>query len=70
VERLFAEITERCVRRGSHTAVTQLENAMLDYLRQRNRNPNPLYGPLTPISFLEKYSGFLNESLTQDTSEA
>src|SRR3984885_10195231 len=26
VERLFAEITERCVRRGSHTAVAQLEN--------------------------------------------
>ncbi len=41
VERLFAEITERCVRRGSHTAVTQLEDAMLDYLRQRNRNPKP-----------------------------
>jgi transposase len=41
VERLFAEITERCVRRGSHTAVAQLERAMLDYLRQRNRAPKP-----------------------------
>ena len=41
VERLFAEITERCVRRGSHTAVAQLETAMLEYLRKRNRDPKP-----------------------------
>lgn len=41
VERLFAEVTERCVRRGSHTSVRQLEQAMLDYLKQRNRDPKP-----------------------------
>jgi transposase len=41
VERLFAEVTERCVRRGSHTAVRALEKAMLDYLDLRNKNPKP-----------------------------
>lgn len=41
VERLFAEVTERCVRRGSHTAVRQLEKALLGYLDQRNKNPKP-----------------------------
>src|SRR5438270_3352076 len=41
VERLFAEVTERCVRRGSHTAVRTLEKAMLDYLDQRNKHPKP-----------------------------
>jgi transposase len=41
VERLFAEVTERCVRRGSHTAVRALEKAMLDYLDQRNQDPKP-----------------------------
>jgi transposase len=41
VERLFAEVTERCVRRGSHTAIRSLEKAMLDYLDQRNKNPKP-----------------------------
>jgi hypothetical protein len=41
VERLFADVTERCVRRGSHTAVRQLEKAMLAYLDQRNQNPKP-----------------------------
>jgi len=30
VERVFAEVTERCVKRGSHTAVKDLEQAMLD----------------------------------------
>src|SRR5215471_3445351 len=42
VERLFAELTERCVRRGSYTAVRALEKAMLDYLDNRNRDPKPL----------------------------
>src|SRR5215510_3658604 len=41
VERLFAEVTERCVRRGSHTAVRSLEKSMLAYLDQRNETPKP-----------------------------
>jgi transposase len=41
VERLFAEVTQRCVRRGSHTSVQTLEKAMLDYLERRNRKPAP-----------------------------
>jgi transposase len=41
VERLFAEVTERCVRRGSHTSVPSLEKAMLAYLEKRNKNPEP-----------------------------
>jgi transposase len=41
VERLFAEVTERCVRRGSHTTVAQLEKAMLAYLDKRNQKPKP-----------------------------
>jgi len=41
VERLFAELTERCVRRGSYRAVQELEKALLDYLDRRNQNPKP-----------------------------
>jgi transposase len=41
VERLFAEVTERCARRGSHTSVQALEKAMLEYLDHRNRKPTP-----------------------------
>src|SRR5436305_417553 len=39
--RLIAAVTERCVSRGSHTAVRQLEEAMLGYLNDRNKNPKP-----------------------------
>jgi hypothetical protein len=41
VERLFGQVTERRVRRGSHNAVRALEKAMLAYLDQRNQNPKP-----------------------------
>lgn len=41
VERLFAEVTERCVRRGSQTGVRVLERAMPDYLDRRNENTKP-----------------------------
>ena len=41
VERLFGEVTERCVRRGSHTSVRDLEKAMLAYLEKRNHDPKP-----------------------------
>jgi transposase len=44
-ERLFAGVTERRVRRSSHTAVRALEKAMLDYLDRRNRDPTRSYGP-------------------------
>ena len=41
MERLFAEVTERCARRGSHTAVRSLEKAMLDYSDERYKDPKP-----------------------------
>jgi len=37
----IGEATERCVRRGSHTAVSSLEKAMLSYLDERNKDPKP-----------------------------
>jgi transposase len=54
VERLFAELTERCVRRGSYTAVRSLEKAMLDYLDQRNKNPKPFAWTATADMILGK----------------
>lgn len=54
VERLFAEVTERCVRRGSHTSVRVLEKAMLDYLDRRNRNPKPFIWTATADLILGK----------------
>lgn len=39
VERLFAELTDKCVRRGSHRSTLQLEQAIKTYLQQRPAVP-------------------------------
>jgi hypothetical protein len=41
VERFFAEITRKRIRRGSFTSVEQLERAIEDYLRAHNEGPRP-----------------------------
>ena len=41
VERFFAEITEKRIRRGAFRSVSALEKAIADYLEQHNANPKP-----------------------------
>jgi len=41
VERWFAEITEKRIRRGSFTSVPSLEKAIQEYLEHNNENPKP-----------------------------
>ena len=41
VERFFAEITNRRIRRGSYSSVDDLESAIYDYLVQHNAKPKP-----------------------------
>jgi len=41
VERFFAEITSRRIRRGSYASVGDLEAAIYDYLLQHNASPKP-----------------------------
>jgi transposase len=41
VERFFAEITRKRIRRGTFTSVADLEAAIEDYLRRHNANPKP-----------------------------
>jgi len=41
VERFFAEITNRRIRRGSYSSVDDLEAAIYDYLLQHNARPKP-----------------------------
>jgi transposase len=44
VERWFAEITEKRIRRGSFTSVSSLEKAIREYLEHHNENQKRLYG--------------------------
>jgi transposase len=41
VERFFAEITAKRIRRGSYSSVDNLEDAIYDYLLQHNARPKP-----------------------------
>ena len=41
VERFFAQITERRIRRGAFKSVGELEAAIKDYLRSHNQRPRP-----------------------------
>jgi transposase len=41
VERFFAEITEKQIRRGVFRSVAALEKAIMDYLANHNENPKP-----------------------------
>ena len=54
VERLFAELTEKALRRGCFTSVKQLEDAILAYLNERNRNPRPYTWTATVEAILAK----------------
>jgi len=41
VERFFAEITSRRIRRGSYSSVDDLEATIFEYLTQHNEKPKP-----------------------------
>jgi transposase len=41
VERFFAKITSRRIRRGSYSCVDDLKTAIYDYLAQHNEKPKP-----------------------------
>ena len=41
VERFFAEITEKRIRRGAFRSVAELERAIMDYLEHHNQDPKP-----------------------------
>ena len=41
VERFFADLTERQIRRGAHRSTRELESAILDYIDTVNQSPRP-----------------------------
>jgi transposase len=54
VERFFAEITEKRIRRGAFRSVTELEQAIADYLRDHNSHPKPFTWTKEPTLILRK----------------
>jgi transposase len=68
VERFFAEITRRRIRRGTFTHVRELEQTILDYLRHHNRPAKPFVWTATAKRILGRSNVFVNELLLHDIS--
>ena len=58
VERFFAEITPRRIRRGTFTHVRELEQAIHNYLQHHNRAPKPFVWSATANTILNKVQRF------------
>jgi transposase len=54
VERFFAEITEKRIRRGCFSSVKSLEQAILEYLENHNKDPKPFVWTATAETILER----------------
>src|ERR1700737_337045 len=54
VERFFAEITRKRIRRGAFASVAALEAAIRDYLNQHNANPKPFVWTKSASQIFEK----------------
>ena len=54
IERWFAEITRKRIRRGTFRSVPELTKAINDYICQNNKNPKPFIWTATASSILGK----------------
>jgi len=54
VERWFAEITRKRIRRGTFHSVTELNRAISEYLRENNRKPRPFIWTATASKIMKK----------------
>ena len=65
VERWFADLTEKRIRRGVFRSVTQLEDAILDYLAESNEDPRSFVWTKSADQLLETIKRFcLRTSVT------
>ncbi len=53
VERWFALLTDKQLRRGVHRSTRELENAIHDYIRHNNQEPKPFLGHKTTDQILD-----------------
>jgi transposase len=54
VERVFRDLTDKAIRRGSFRSVDDLNTAIAAYIDQRNSNPQPFNWTASAISILDK----------------
>lgn len=54
VDRWFAKITRKRLRRGAFRSVAELERAIYQYLRENNKQPRPFIWTATTSSIMRK----------------
>ena len=63
VERWFALLTERQIKRGAHTSVVQLKNAIETFIKINNDSPKPFVWTKTADEILEKVARYSQGTL-------
>lgn len=63
VERWFALLTEKQLRRGVHRSTTELENAIRHFIHHHNQNPKPFIWTKTADQILESVARFCKRTL-------
>src|SRR6516165_10149688 len=63
VERWFAELTNKQIRRGSHRSVRELERAIAEFLEAHNREPRPFKWTKTADQILGSIARFAHRTV-------
>ena len=58
VERWFATLTQKCIRRGTHRSTRQLEQAIKHYIKINNSDPKPFFCSKTADEILASIERF------------
>jgi transposase len=69
VERWFAELSNKAIRRGSHRSVKELEAAIVAYLDASNADPQPFVWTKTADQILAKIARFARATLEDHGDE-
>lgn len=70
VERFFAEITDRQIKRGAHRSVRELEDAVMRYIDRRNQDPRPFTWVRTADQILDAVKRFCQRTLSLENCAA
>lgn len=63
IERWFALLTERQIKRGSHCSVEQLEDAIREFIKVPNQQPQPFRWTKSPDQTLASIARFATSTL-------
>jgi hypothetical protein len=66
VERWFAELTNRKLRRSAHRSVTELETDIRKWINEWNKNPKPFVWTKTADEILETLAAYCRRVSSQE----